>query len=557
MKTLSIKKTGILATTLMCLIAIFPITVHAEKKYIIQRNWIVDEGEHLQIVDFIGGGGDASYGETREYPVEINHKPIFALEYHPDKEIRTKRYPMKKNLILNRGDNFTHPQSTTFFCKPVSWGINYDAMSNVDGMVVERGGSLPVVMAANSSTNAQGLSYSSPISGIHVDNGVIKVDNNVPDGTYSVVASYDGASTTMDIIVKDYHWNLRLEPNGGEGTPRTFSYPCEVDPAQYTIPKNTFTKTGYRFVGWLYKYKVLSCNEDGSETFYIDWEDTLNDGQKLVNLSGEHYTYYTEPSDNHAVLRKHLTGPGGSTEVYYALWEPVSYRISFSRFKKSLSRYVVYDEEFVMPSPSSMYGEAYNADKIFVGYNTKEDGTGIMYQPGDVVKNLSTVHGGIVEIYDIWTDKKPATETEETAKFKKTTLRINKGNKVSCGFVNNTGKKVAYKSSNTKVVTVDSKGNLTAKGKGKATISAKVDGKTYKCTVYVYNPTISGKSQVTKGKSITLKVKDGYGKTTWKSSNKKIATIDKNGKVKGIKKGKVTITAKNNGKTIKKTIQIK
>ncbi|MBQ9361437.1 MAG: Ig-like domain-containing protein, partial [Lachnospiraceae bacterium] len=29
---------------------------------------------------------------------------------------------------------------------------------------------------------------------------------------------------------------------------------------------------------------------------------------------------------------------------------------------------------------------------------------------------------------------------------------------------------------------------------------------------------------------------------TWKSSNKKVATVDKNGKVKGIKKGTATVT---------------
>lgn len=45
--------------------------------------------------------------------------------------------------------------------------------------------------------------------------------------------------------------------------------------------------------------------------------------------------------------------------------------------------------------------------------------------------------------------------------------------------------KVKWRSSNKKVATVNSKGKVTAKKKGKATISAKVAGKTYKCKVTV------------------------------------------------------------------------
>ncbi len=50
-----------------------------------------------------------------------------------------------------------------------------------------------------------------------------------------------------------------------------------------------------------------------------------------------------------------------------------------------------------------------------------------------------------------------------------------------------------------------------------------------------------------KGKTLTLKAniepKNATNReVTWKSSDKKVATIDKNGKVKALKKGSVTIT---------------
>ena len=52
--------------------------------------------------------------------------------------------------------------------------------------------------------------------------------------------------------------------------------------------------------------------------------------------------------------------------------------------------------------------------------------------------------------------------------------------------------------------------------------------------------TITGSSVVAKGKTVTLKADQDV---TWNSSDKKIATVSSSGKVKGIKAGKVTITA--------------
>lgn len=73
------------------------------------------------------------------------------------------------------------------------------------------------------------------------------------------------------------------------------------------------------------------------------------------------------------------------------------------------------------------------------------------------------------------------------------------------------------------------------------------------------------KSKLTlkKGKTSTLKVtatpKEADTNLTWKSSNTKVATVDKNGKIKAKKKGKVTITVtdKNSGKKATCTVTVK
>lgn len=63
---------------------------------------------------------------------------------------------------------------------------------------------------------------------------------------------------------------------------------------------------------------------------------------------------------------------------------------------------------------------------------------------------------------------------------------------------------------------------------------------------------------VKKGKTTTIKATAmPAGKITYTSSNKKVATVTSKGVVKGIKKGKATITVKANGKTIKVKVTVK
>ncbi|MCH5298852.1 MAG: Ig-like domain-containing protein, partial [Ruminococcus sp.] len=60
-----------------------------------------------------------------------------------------------------------------------------------------------------------------------------------------------------------------------------------------------------------------------------------------------------------------------------------------------------------------------------------------------------------------------------------------------------------------------------------------------------------------KGKKFTLKITGGVGKAKFTSSNKKIATVNKNGKITAKKKGKATITVKTNGMKLKCKITVK
>lgn len=110
--------------------------------------------------------------------------------------------------------------------------------------------------------------------------------------------------------------------------------------------------------------------------------------------------------------------------------------------------------------------------------------------------------------------------------------------------------KISWSTSNKKIATVNSKGKVTAKKAGTATITAKTsNGKKATCKVTVKNPTVklaktSGTVKV--GKTVQIKIKSTFPENdtvkSYKSSNKKVATVDKNGKVTGKKKGTATIT---------------
>jgi len=118
-------------------------------------------------------------------------------------------------------------------------------------------------------------------------------------------------------------------------------------------------------------------------------------------------------------------------------------------------------------------------------------------------------------------------------------------------------KGIKWTSSNKKVATVSSKGKVTAKAAGKSKITANVNGKKYTCTVTVKTPKLN-KTKLTlyTGKTATLKL-TGPKVTSWTSSNSKIATVNKKGKITAKKAGKVTITAKAAGKKYKCTVTIK
>ena len=127
--------------------------------------------------------------------------------------------------------------------------------------------------------------------------------------------------------------------------------------------------------------------------------------------------------------------------------------------------------------------------------------------------------------------------------------------------------KVSYSSSNKKVATVSSKGVIKAKKAGTTKITVKSGKKKVVVTVKVTGvktTKLSGvpaTKKIAKGKSFKIKAaatpKNTDEKITFKSSNKKVATVTSKGVVKGLKKGTATITVQSGSKKMTCKVTVK
>ena len=115
---------------------------------------------------------------------------------------------------------------------------------------------------------------------------------------------------------------------------------------------------------------------------------------------------------------------------------------------------------------------------------------------------------------------------------------------------------ITFQSSDFKVASVSILGKVTAWRTGTAVIKVTAGKKVYKCRVQVVD-LASKKLTIKVGRSKYLRVKNAMWGVKFYSSNPKIATVNRFGKVHGKQKGTVIITATYRGKTLKCKVVIK
>ena len=151
----------------------------------------------------------------------------------------------------------------------------------------------------------------------------------------------------------------------------------------------------------------------------------------------------------------------------------------------------------------------------------------------------------------------PEVKTTLTLNKSKATVYVKKSTTIPYTLINPVGK-ATFKSLNTKVAKVSSKGKVTGVKKGKTVITVSNNGVTKRFTITVKNPKLNKtKKTLKKGKTFKIKITGLVGKAKFKSGNKKVAKVSKKGKITALKKGNATITVTANGVKLKFKLKVK
>ncbi len=225
--------------------------------------------------------------------------------------------------------------------------------------------------------------------------------------------------------------------------------------------------------------------------------------------------------------------------------------------KSSQLAFVAYDEDgYILGNLSAADYSYESSDPKLVSVDNKGMIRAISAdkKTGKSVVTIRVICGGMTA------ECKVEVANEITLNKTKCTLYTTQKNGVTLRAKVNPSGTVTWKTSNKKVATVDKNGKVIPKGAGKATITATANGVSTTCSVTVKKPTLTlkGKKTLYVKNPVTFTAKaTPTAKITWKTSNKKIATVSSKGVVTPKKTGTVTISASANGvtKTYKVTVK--
>ena len=173
---------------------------------------------------------------------------------------------------------------------------------------------------------------------------------------YANQATYTAnASDTLYAVWTRITYTITYNSNGGSGT---MSSTTKYYGTSVTLRANTFTRTGYHFVGW-------ALSSTGSVVY--DNQDT----------------YSTNASD-----------------TLYAKWSANTYYVNFNSNGGSGS---MTRQTFTYGTYQSIKSNTFTrTGYTFTGWNRNSAGTSTSYSNGQSVRNLTTTNGGTVTLYAQW-----------------------------------------------------------------------------------------------------------------------------------------------------------
>lgn len=221
--------------------------------------------------------------------------------------------------------------------------------------------------------------------GTTATNGPVKTSIKTPVKTPTKTPSTESGDVTESESSNPY---LFFRPNDGEGG--CTLYIGEESQHSYKIPKSIVHREGYTFKHWNTEPdgtgKILrpddvipSLSEVGASTLYAIWEKDTQINETNAQVQRLVYT-------------SNFLGEGGCMQ-YFSNQEQFPYTILEPMVVDSQSKYT------------------------FLYWNTKEDGSGKTFYPGDVIARFSEVsdNSNNIILYAIWDDTTtPVVEPDDT-----------------------------------------------------------------------------------------------------------------------------------------------
>lgn len=387
----------------------------------------------------------------------------------------------------------------------------------------------------------------------------IKGDYN----NYSLSASDEGAVISFHYSIEGYGTDIN---NYWSGSPTITSFTL----AGQTIDVTKLSGNGSGTQADPYVITVPLATDTSLDNLQASYQTTLN--AHYVKFATDAGLADIRKSINYSsAVNCCLTGIDGTSKTYYTIkaTKPVLVSgISLSSTKLSMIKGSTTTlTAAVLPTNAANQSLSYTSNRTSIA---KVNGNGVITakKAGTAVITVASTDGSMKTATCVVTVKNP------TVKFNVTSMQIQKGKKTSALTVSGLQKGDSvqtYKSTNSKVVSVNAKGVLNAKKSGTATITVKTKfGATATCKVTVQTAAVVTKSlklgasklSVKKGKTAAITVArnpvNATDKITYTSSNAKIASVSKAGVVTAKKKGSCKVTIRTaSGVTQKVTIKVK
>ena len=260
------------------------------------------------------------------------------------------------------------------------------------------------------------------------------------------LSTTSGATVNLYAIWSPITYSVKFNANGGNGSMSNIT--CTYD-ASKNLPANTFTRSGYVFIGWatssggsvVYTDKAsvnnLTSTSGAIINLYAVWQNTSN--SYLVNFnsnggSGSMSTQTFKVDETKALNSNAFTRTGyifqgwatsasgsvayadrasvknittvGKSITLYAVWKPITYTIKFNANGgrgTMASITCTYDKAINLPACAFGSWEDSKSFHLFTfkGWATSATGS-IKYNNKASIKNLTTQNGATINLYAQW-----------------------------------------------------------------------------------------------------------------------------------------------------------